>query len=63
MPGPRPKILLSLLQIKMSIEQRMVGNSPEWSGAIRRVVPHPVGAFLDYFVQGLESRVVLGLER
>src|SRR5260370_32071205 len=57
-PSPRTKSLLSLLEVKMSKEERVVHNSPEWRGAIRRVVPHRVRAFLDYLVQGLESRVV-----
>jgi hypothetical protein len=62
MPSPWTKSLLSLLEVKMSKEERVVRNSPEWSGAIRRVVPHPVRAFLDYRVQGLKSRVILRLE-
>jgi hypothetical protein len=62
MPGPWDKSFLTLLEVKMSIEERMVGHAPEPSGAIRGVVPHPVRAFLDRIVQGLQGRVVLGLE-
>jgi hypothetical protein len=53
MPDPGSKGFLKLLKVKMSIEQRVVRNPPEVSGTIRRVVPHPVWAFLNYLVQGL----------
>jgi len=57
MPSPGTEFVLSRLQVKVSEEQRMVRNSPEWSG-ITRVAPHPIRALFDDLVQGLESRVI-----
>jgi hypothetical protein len=53
MTSPWTKNLLALLEVKVSIEERVVGNSPERSRAIRRIVPHLVRTFLDDLMEGL----------
>ena len=46
MPGPRGKVLLPLLEVKMGVEERVVCNSPKWGGAVGGVIPQRVGTLL-----------------
>ena len=48
MPRPWRERLLIRLEVKVGIEQCVIGNSPEACGVIGWVVPRHVGAILDY---------------
>ena len=59
MPSPRDERFLVLLQVKVRIEQRMIGDAQNGTAESAGSFQSSVGAFLDRMTQGLEGGVIL----